>query len=105
MDALATYEPSGANDAESITERVTARLSHANPAVVLTAIKVILTPGGRSHDKTGPGRRGEERKNIAGMTLVVKDRSTMEIAKESHDRLMSTFASCKRGWSSHVISF
>ncbi|CAK9016767.1 Beta-adaptin-like protein C (At-bC-Ad) (At-betaC-Ad) (AP complex subunit beta-C) (Adaptor protein complex AP subunit beta-C) (Beta-adaptin C) (Clathrin assembly protein complex beta large chain C) [Durusdinium trenchii] len=42
LDALATYEPSGANDAESITERVTARLSHANPAVVLTAIKVIL---------------------------------------------------------------
>lgn len=41
-DALATYEPTGPNDAESITERVTARLSHANPAVVLTAIKVIL---------------------------------------------------------------
>eukprot|EP00434_Breviolum_minutum_P003273 symbB.v1.2.002881.t1/scaffold153.1/size296260/3 len=42
LDALATYEPTGPNDAESITERVTARLSHANPAVVLTAIKVIL---------------------------------------------------------------
>eukprot|EP00438_Fugacium_kawagutii_P000602 Skav236174 [mRNA] locus=scaffold298:419749:435915:- [translate_table: standard] len=39
QDALATYEPTGPNDAESITERVTARLSHANPAVVLTAIK------------------------------------------------------------------
>jgi vesicle coat complex subunit len=36
---LATYEPTGPNDAESISERVTARLSHANPAVVLTAIK------------------------------------------------------------------
>ncbi|CAL1152498.1 unnamed protein product [Cladocopium goreaui] len=42
LDALATYEPTGPNDAESISERVTARLSHANPAVVLTAIKVIL---------------------------------------------------------------
>jgi len=42
LDALATYNPTGAHDAESITERVTARLSHANPAVVLTAIKVIL---------------------------------------------------------------
>ncbi|CAE7343540.1 BETAC-AD [Symbiodinium pilosum] len=42
LDAIATYEPSGPNDSESITERVTARLSHANPAVVIAAIKVIL---------------------------------------------------------------
>lgn len=42
LDALATYVPTGSGDAESITERVTARLSHANPAVVLAAIKVIL---------------------------------------------------------------
>jgi AP-1 complex subunit beta-1 len=42
LDALATYIPSSSGDAESITERVTARLSHANPAVVLAAIKVIL---------------------------------------------------------------
>merc|ERR1719482_2385433 len=42
LDALATYSPSSGNDAESITERVTARLSHANPAVVLASIKVVL---------------------------------------------------------------
>jgi len=42
LDALATYTPSSGNDAESITERITARLSHANPAVVLAAIKVVL---------------------------------------------------------------
>jgi len=42
LDALSTYTPTGTNDAESITERVTARLSHANPAVVLAAIKVVL---------------------------------------------------------------
>jgi len=42
LDALSTYSPSSGNDAESITERVTARLSHANPAVVLAAIKVVL---------------------------------------------------------------
>merc|ERR1719183_1667329 len=42
LDALATYTPSSGGDAESITERVTARLSHANPAVVLAAIKVVL---------------------------------------------------------------
>merc|ERR1740138_1183476 len=42
LDALATYIPSSSGDAESITERITARLSHANPAVVLAAIKVIL---------------------------------------------------------------
>merc|ERR1719277_787025 len=42
LDALATYVPASSVDAESIMERVTARLSHANPAVVLAAIKVIL---------------------------------------------------------------
>jgi len=42
LDALSTYVPCSSQDAESITERVTARLSHANPAVVLAAIKVIL---------------------------------------------------------------
>jgi len=42
LDALATYVPDGSGDAESITERITARLSHANPAVVLAAIKVVL---------------------------------------------------------------
>lgn len=42
LDALAQYVPTSAGDAESITERITARLSHANPAVVLAAIKVVL---------------------------------------------------------------
>mmetsp|Transcript_42195 Transcript_42195/g.126217 ORF Transcript_42195/g.126217 Transcript_42195/m.126217 type:complete len:906 (+) Transcript_42195:120-2837(+) len=42
LDALSNYAPSSSGDAESITERVTARLSHVNPAVVLAAIKVIL---------------------------------------------------------------
>eukprot|EP00927_Polykrikos_kofoidii_P013220 TRINITY_DN1574_c0_g1_i2.p1 TRINITY_DN1574_c0_g1~~TRINITY_DN1574_c0_g1_i2.p1 ORF type:complete len:906 (-),score=163.92 TRINITY_DN1574_c0_g1_i2:227-2944(-) len=42
LDALATYVPSSGGDAESITERITARLSHANPAVVLAAIKVVI---------------------------------------------------------------
>jgi len=42
LDALALYTPTGPKDAETITERVTARLSHANPAVVLAAIKVVL---------------------------------------------------------------
>jgi len=42
LDALAKYIPDGSQDAESITERITARLSHANPAVVLAAIKVVL---------------------------------------------------------------
>lgn len=42
LDSLSTYTPTSSGDAESITERVTARLSHANPAVVLAAIKVIL---------------------------------------------------------------
>jgi vesicle coat complex subunit len=42
LDALAKYEPPGAKEAESIIERVSPRLQHANSAVVMSAVKVIL---------------------------------------------------------------
>lgn len=42
LDALAKYEPS-AKDAEDIIERVTPRLKHANSAVAMSAVKVIMT--------------------------------------------------------------
>eukprot|EP00921_Rhytidocystis_pertsovi_P005016 GHVQ01008683.1.p1 GENE.GHVQ01008683.1~~GHVQ01008683.1.p1 ORF type:complete len:593 (-),score=62.78 GHVQ01008683.1:96-1874(-) len=42
LDALAYYQPPGSKEAESVLERVTARLSHANSAVVLSAIKVVM---------------------------------------------------------------
>lgn len=42
LDSLARYKSKDAREAESITERVTPRLQHANCAVVLSAVKVIL---------------------------------------------------------------
>eukprot|EP00742_Colponemidia_sp_Colp-10_P000826 GILJ01000896.1.p1 GENE.GILJ01000896.1~~GILJ01000896.1.p1 ORF type:complete len:928 (+),score=203.16 GILJ01000896.1:51-2786(+) len=42
LDALATYEPSDSRESESIVERVTPRLQHANSAVVLSAVKVVM---------------------------------------------------------------
>ncbi|KAF8821901.1 putative beta adaptin protein [Cardiosporidium cionae] len=42
LDALALYDPSSASDAESVLERVTARLSHANSAVILSATKIVM---------------------------------------------------------------
>lgn len=42
LDSLAKYTPSDAREAEGIIERVTPRLSHANSAVVLSAVKVII---------------------------------------------------------------
>lgn len=42
LDALAGYVPKDPRDAESIAERVTPRLQHANCAVVLSAVKVLL---------------------------------------------------------------
>lgn len=42
LDSLATYTARDAKDAEAIIERVTPRLQHANCAVVLSAVKVIL---------------------------------------------------------------
>jgi len=42
LDCLAKYVPTEAKDAEAIVERVAPRLQHANAAVVLSAVKVIL---------------------------------------------------------------
>jgi vesicle coat complex subunit len=42
LDALAMFTPKKAKQAEDIIENVTARMSHANPAVVMSAIKVVL---------------------------------------------------------------
>uniref|UniRef100_H2XLC2 AP complex subunit beta n=1 Tax=Ciona intestinalis TaxID=7719 RepID=H2XLC2_CIOIN len=42
LDALANYNPEDTREAQSISERVTPRLQHANSAVVLSAVKVCM---------------------------------------------------------------
>ncbi|KJE92686.1 adaptor-like protein complex 1 beta 1 subunit [Capsaspora owczarzaki ATCC 30864] len=42
LDSLAVYDPRDGREAQSICERVTPRLSHANGAVVLSAVKVLM---------------------------------------------------------------
>ena len=42
MDSLLRYVPERHIDAEMMAERVIVQLNHANSAVVLTAIKVLL---------------------------------------------------------------
>jgi AP-1 complex subunit beta-1 len=42
LDAVSGYESSNSEEAESIIERVIPRLQHVNPAVVLSAVKVII---------------------------------------------------------------
>lgn len=42
LDAVAGYKAADSHDAESIIERVVPRLQHANCAVVLSAVKVVL---------------------------------------------------------------
>ena len=42
LEALADYEPKNTREADSIVERVIPRLKHANSAVVLSAIKVLM---------------------------------------------------------------
>ncbi|MEE6511046.1 hypothetical protein FKM82_017227 [Ascaphus truei] len=42
LDCLANYIPKDDREAQSICERVTPRLSHANSAVVLSAVKVLM---------------------------------------------------------------
>jgi AP-1 complex subunit beta-1 len=42
LDCLLSYTPKKASSAEDIIENIIPRLTHANPAVVMSAIKVIL---------------------------------------------------------------
>ncbi|KAL4592554.1 hypothetical protein LXL04_005554 [Taraxacum kok-saghyz] len=42
LDALSKYKSADAREAENIVERITPRLQHANCAVVLSAVKMIL---------------------------------------------------------------
>lgn len=42
LDSLANYSPRGDREAQSICERITPRLAHANAAVVLSAVKVLM---------------------------------------------------------------
>jgi len=42
LDSVVNYTPANAKDAEAVVERVLPRLQHANSAVVLSAIKVII---------------------------------------------------------------
>ena len=42
LDSLSNYDPKDENEAQSICDRVTPRLSHANSAVVLSCIKVTF---------------------------------------------------------------
>ncbi|CAL8072136.1 unnamed protein product [Calicophoron daubneyi] len=42
LDAIADYTPADEQEAQSIVERVTPRLAHANAAVVLSTVKVIM---------------------------------------------------------------
>jgi AP-1 complex subunit beta-1 len=42
LDSLSSYTPQDSREAEGIIERVTPRLQHANSAVVMSAVKVVL---------------------------------------------------------------
>eukprot|EP00388_Colpodella_angusta_P006289 GDKJ01018735.1.p1 GENE.GDKJ01018735.1~~GDKJ01018735.1.p1 ORF type:complete len:1010 (+),score=272.68 GDKJ01018735.1:291-3032(+) len=42
LEALTEYNPPDISSVESVLDRVSARLSHANPAVVLTAIRIVM---------------------------------------------------------------
>ena len=42
LNALSKYTPQNSREAESIADRITARLQHSNSAVVLGAIRVLM---------------------------------------------------------------
>lgn len=42
LDSLLSFTPQSPNEAEQLGERISIRLQHANSAVVLTTIKVLL---------------------------------------------------------------
>ncbi len=42
LDSLVHYAPSSEEETEQIIERILPRLNHINPAVVLSAVKVVI---------------------------------------------------------------
>ena len=42
LDAVSNYVPKDEREAQSICERITPRLAHANSAIVLSSVKVIM---------------------------------------------------------------
>lgn len=42
LDFISRYDPETSAEAEMIIDRVTPRLAHANPAVVISAVKLVL---------------------------------------------------------------
>ncbi|KAG9396559.1 Adaptor Protein Complex 1/2, beta subunit (AP1/2B) [Carpediemonas membranifera] len=61
LDGLATFAPQSVEDAEMVAERVCSRLQHANSAVVLSAIRVLvrLTRGGADFPTMAPEKAQE----------------------------------------------
>lgn len=49
LDSISTYNPKDEREAQSIIERVTPRLAHANASVVLSSVKVNISFGSDSH--------------------------------------------------------
>ena len=70
MDSLAKYTPADARDAEGIVERVTPRLQHANSAVVMSAVKVILS---YMEIMTGGGKGGNGSGGYAANSDVIRN--------------------------------
>ena len=72
LDSLAKYTPAEAREAEGIIERVTPRLQHANSAVVMSAVKVILSymdvMGGGGTPGGGGGGGGAHAESIRALT-------------------------------------
>ena len=42
LEAISNHDPKDAAEAEEICDRVTPRLAHSNPAVILSAVKVVM---------------------------------------------------------------
>jgi AP-1 complex subunit beta-1 len=60
LDAVSAYEPADAAEAETVIERVLPRLQHANAAVVLSAVKVVLKNVARLEDPASAAAVGKK---------------------------------------------
>mmetsp|Transcript_25067 Transcript_25067/g.99696 ORF Transcript_25067/g.99696 Transcript_25067/m.99696 type:complete len:979 (-) Transcript_25067:185-3121(-) len=79
LDALAKYAPADAKDAASIIERVLPRLQHANSAVVLSAVKVILRYVKARVDDAMPEQAAQYRKKLAPPLVTLLNSDLEEI--------------------------
>eukprot|EP00697_Spironema_sp_BW2_P009419 gnl/Spiro4/24278_TR12053_c0_g1_i1.p1 gnl/Spiro4/24278_TR12053_c0_g1~~gnl/Spiro4/24278_TR12053_c0_g1_i1.p1 ORF type:complete len:969 (+),score=295.68 gnl/Spiro4/24278_TR12053_c0_g1_i1:78-2984(+) len=88
LDAVVDYVPSDSREAEHIIERVSPRLQHGNPALVLSAVKVIMTLMDKLSNNPDTLRIYSAKLGPPLVTLLSQDAETQYVALRAIDLIV-----------------